>query len=410
MVARSRCVRVEVKYLVALGLLAAVIGCNKNEAQPAAQAMARPPAPVTVAVAAEQDVPVYIDEIGRTVASQVVNIVPQVGGQIMERAFEDGATIKQGQRLFTIDPRPYQAKVREAEANVGQANAQLELARADYNRLKKAFSIQAASQEDLDTKQAALDTATAQVKVTAAALDTAKLNLSFCTIDSPVAGRAGQRLVDVGNVVKANETNLVTIQQLEPLYVDFTITERDFPTVKELSGKGTLQTQVSLPQNPGETRGGPLTFIDTAVQPGAGRLRVQATLPNQDHYFWPGQFVNVRLVLRTIEKAVLIPYACTQMGQQGPYVYVVKADSTAEQRPIVMGQRQGPQVVIEKGIKAGERVVLTGQLSVSPGGAVHVVEPAGAPPGTGGPDSPAAPGADVSNTTKPEAAQNGGAQ
>jgi multidrug efflux system membrane fusion protein len=290
--------------------------------------------------------------------------------------------------------------VRDAEANVGQANAQLELARADYNRLKKAFSIQAASQEDLDTKQAALDTATAQVKVTAAALDTAKLNLSFCTIDSPVAGRAGQRLVDVGNVVKANETNLVTIQQLEPLYVDFTITERDFPTVKELSGKGSLQTQVSLPQNPGETRGGPLTFIDTAVQPGAGRLRVQATLPNQDHYFWPGQFVNVRLVLRTMKGAVLIPYQCLQMGQQGSYVYVVKSDSTAEQRPVKVGQRQGAMVVVIEGVKSGEQVVQTGQLSVTPNGPVHVTEPVATVGGQNA-GSPA---------TQPDAAQGQGAE
>lgn len=383
---------VDKNYLVVVGLLAAFIGCSKQatQPQPGAAAMARPPAPVTIATAQAQDVPVYIDEIGHTVASEVVNIVPQVGGQIMERAFKDGAMIKKGEHLFTIDPRPYQAKVQEAEANVGQAKAQIELAQADYNRIKKAFAIQAASQEDLDTKQAALDTANAQVKVTAATLDTAKLNLSFCTIDSPASGRAGQRLVDIGNVVKANETTLVTIQQLEPLYIDFTVTERDFPTVRELSSKGTLQARVSLPQSPADTRTGPLTFIDTAIQPGAGRLRVQATLPNEDHYFWPGQFVNVRLVLKTVEGAVLIPYAATQMGQQGPYVYVVKADSTAEQRPIVLGQRQGTQVVVQKGVEAGEHIVLTGQLSVTPGGPVHVVEPVAIPPGTGGPDSPAA--------------------
>jgi multidrug efflux system membrane fusion protein len=363
---------------VALVLLSTLAACNKQEAAPSAAAMTRPPAPVTVTVAQAQDVPVYIDEIGHAVASEVVNIVPQVGGQIMERAFQDGAAIQKGQHLFTIDPRPYEAKVKEAEANVGQAKAQIELAQADYNRIKKAFAIQAASQEDLDTKQAALDTANAQVKVTAAALDTAKLNLSFCTIDSPATGRAGQRLVDVGNVVKANDTNLVTIQRLEPLYVDFTITERDAPAVRQLSAQGALQAHISLPQSPDDSRTGPLTFLDTAVQPGAGRLRVQVTLPNDDRFFWPGQFVNVRLVLKTIKGAVLIPYAATQMGQQGPYVYVVKSDSTAEQRPVVLGQRQGPNVVVEKGVQADERVVLTGQLSVTPNGPVHIVEPVAA--------------------------------
>jgi multidrug efflux system membrane fusion protein len=351
---------------VALVLLSTLAACNKQEAAPSAAAMTRPPAPVTVTVAQAQDVPVYIDEIGHAVASEVVNIVPQVGA------------IQKGQHLFTIDPRPYEAKVKEAEANVGQAKAQIELAQADYNRIKKAFAIQAASQEDLDTKQAALDTANAQVKVTAAALDTAKLNLSFCTIDSPATGRAGQRLVDVGNVVKANDTNLVTIQRLEPLYVDFTITERDAPAVRQLSAQGALQAHISLPQSPDDSRTGPLTFLDTAVQPGAGRLRVQVTLPNDDRFFWPGQFVNVRLVLKTIKGAVLIPYAATQMGQQGPYVYVVKSDSTAEQRPVVLGQRQGPNVVVEKGVQADERVVLTGQLSVTPNGPVHIVEPVAA--------------------------------
>jgi multidrug efflux system membrane fusion protein len=363
---------------VALVLLSTLAACNKQEAAPSAAAMTRPPAPVTVTVAQAQDVPVYIDEIGHAVASEVVNIVPQVGGQIMERAFQDGAAIQKGQHLFTIDPRPYEAKVKEAEANVGQAKAQIELAQADYNRIKKAFAIQAASQEDLDTKQAALDTANAQVKVTAAALDTAKLNLSFCTIDSPATGRAGQRLVDVGNVVKANDTILVTLQRLEPLYVDFTITERDAPAVRQLSAQGALQAHISLPQSPDDSRTGPLTFLDTAVQPGAGRLRVQVTLPNDDRFFWPGQFVNVRLVLKTIKGAVLIPYAATQMGQQGPYVYVVKSDSTAEQRPVVLGQRQGPNVVVEKGVQADERVVLTGQLSVTPNGPVHIVEPVAA--------------------------------
>lgn len=338
-----------------------------------------PPPPVTATVAVAQDVPVYIDEIGKTVASEVVNVIPLVGGEIMTRSFTDGQMLKKGDPLFVIDRRPYEAKLKEADANVAQAKAQIELAQADYNRLKSARAVMAASQEDLDTKQAALDTAKAQVGVTEAAQETAKLNLSYCDIASPIDGRAGQRAVDTGNVVKANETTLLNIQKMAPLYVEFTITERDLPQVRELADVGQLQGQVSLPQSPGVTRTGPLTFIDTAVQPGAGRLRMQVTLENSDRYLWPGQFVNVRLVLKTIPKAVLVPYAATQMGQKGPYVYVLDKESIARQTPIVTGQRQGPMVVIEKGVNAGDRVVLTGQLSVTPDAAVRVVEPETAP-------------------------------
>ncbi len=400
-------VRVILSGLAALGMVLAV-GCTKKEAAPMPP---RPPVPVTATKAESRDVPLYIDEIGRTVPSELVNITPQVAGQIMSRSFTDGQTLTKGQQLFVIDERPYQAKVAEAEANVMQAKAQLELTQADYNRIKKAFGVQAASQEDLDTKQAALDTSNAQVKVTAAALDTAKLNLSYCTISSPINGRAGQRLVDVGNVVKANETNLLTVQNVAPLYVDFTITERDLPAVRKLSDAGELQSLISLPQTPDVTRTGPLTFIDSSVQPGAGRIRMQATLPNADHYLWPGQFVNVRLVLQTLKGAVVVPYAATQMGQKGAYVYIVKADSTAEQRPITMGQRQGLDVVIEKGVDAGETVILTGQMSVTPGGPVSVVQPVALPPGSGAPESPA----DVvtpqpENTPATGPAPTGGAQ
>ncbi|HVX85994.1 MAG TPA: efflux RND transporter periplasmic adaptor subunit [Phycisphaerae bacterium] len=360
------------KWMVMLWAGAAMSACQKGAPQ---QQATRPPPPVTVATAIQQDVPQYIDEIGHTAASELVNITPQVEGQITERLFQDGAMVSKGQHLFTIDPRPYEAKVKQAEANVQHALAQKELAEADYRRLQQAFSVHAASQEDLDTKKAALDTAVADVAVNQADLDTAKLNLSFCYIDSPIDGRAGQRLVDVGNVVNANQTSILTVQRLQPLYVDFTVTERDFPEVRKLSDEGTLQVQVTVPQNPSEVRSGPLTFLDTSIQPGAGRLRVQATLKNEDKFLWPGQFVNVRLVLRTLKGAVLIPYQCTQMGQQGPYVYVLSADSKAEQVPIQMGQRQGAMVVVEKGLKAGDRVVQTGQLSVTPGGEVRVVAP-----------------------------------
>ncbi len=336
-----------------------------------------PPPPVTVTKAIAQDVPVYLDEIGKTTASEVVTIQAQVSGQIMERHFVDGAELSVGQLLFVIDKRPFQAKVAEASANVDQARAMLELAQADYNRIQRAFKVGAATREDVDTKKGTLDSAEAQIKATQAALDTANLNLNYCTINSPVAGRAGARLVDTGNIVTANMTNLLTIQRIAPIYVDFTVTERELPDVRRHMNARTLQTRISLPQTPGEFRTGDLSFLDNSVQEGAGRIRVRATLENTDRYFWPGQLVNVRLVLETIPQAVLIPYAAVQISQQGPYVFVIKSGDIADQRHITLGQRQGDLVVVKEGVRDGETVVATGQLSVTDQAQVHVLEPAG---------------------------------
>ena len=356
--------------MLAMSGLAAVAACNKSEA--AGAPPERPAPPVTVAVAVAKDVPVYLDEIGHTMASEVVNLQSQVSGQIVERRFKDGDDLHAGQVLFLLDSRMFQAKVAQAEANLELAKAQLELAQADSTRVTNAPR-GAVSQEDLDTKRGALDSAKAQTKVSQAALDTANLDLSYCTITSPMDGRAGQRMVDAGNMAKLNDTTLLTIQKLTPVYVDFTITERDLPEVRERMAAGVLKAQVTLPERPEQIKEGTLTFLDTSVQPGAGRIRLRATLENKDLYFWAGQFVNVRLVLKTIPNAVLIPYQCVQIGQQGPYVYVVGADSSAVQHPVSIGQRQGAQVVVETGLTVGDKVIQTGQMSVTPNGKVRVV-------------------------------------
>ena len=179
--------------------------------------------------------------------------------------------------------------------------------------------------------------------------------------------------------MKANDATLVTIQTLAPLYADFTITERDLPRVRELMAKGLLQTQVIIPERPQEARHGDLTFLDTQVQPNAGRIMMRATLLNQDRFFWPGQFVKVRLILEEIPHAVLVPYACVQIAQQGPYVYVVSG-GLARLQPVSLGQRQGDLVVIAKGVAAGDSIIETGQLAVTPGGPVRILEtPASAP-------------------------------
>jgi len=357
-------------------------GCNRANPQAAGPQM--PPAPlVTVAKAQKQDVPLYLDEIGKSGGSESVTVTPQVGGRITERHFQDGADLTKGALLFVIDPRPYQAQWDSARASLAQAKAALALAKAQFARDEELVGSKAISKQDYDTKKNTVDVDLAQVESAEAVLETAKLNLEYCYIHSPIEGRAGARLVDVGNVVQANTTGLLLIQRLDPIYADFTVTESDLPEVQKEMSRGSLKTLVRLPSDPeNRARSGKLTFLDNAVQNGTGTVNLRATMSNPDHHFWPGQFVNVRLVLATQKNAVLIPNQATQISQKGPFVYVVKPDGTADFRPVTLGQRQGENVVITQGVAAGENVIVTGQMTVPPGGKVRV--DTGAAPGPGG--------------------------
>src|SRR5579863_807074 len=322
---------------VALTLLASV-ACGRSSVQ-AAPAM--PPPLVTVVTATTQDVPRYLDEIGRNAAFEAVTVTPQVGGRIVERQFQDGENLAKGQLLFVIDPRPYKAQVDAAQASLAQAKASLELAKIQLARDEEVIAQHAISKQDYATKKSAVDVNQAQVESAEAALETAKLNLEYCFIHSPIDGRAGARLVDVGNVVQANASSLLSIQRLDPIYANFTITESDLPAVQKEMAHG-LKAFIRLPSDPENTaRVGRVEFLDNSVQNATGTVNLRATLSNPDRHFWPGQFVDVKLVLATEKSAVLIPNQATQLSQQGPFVYVVKADDTADLRPVKLGQRQG---------------------------------------------------------------------
>jgi len=352
-------------------MLLTTVGCGKSKVQAAAPAM---PAPlVTVVEASVQDVPRYLDEIGRNAAFESVTVTPQVAGRVDERHFQDGENLAKGQLLFVIDPRPYKAQVDSAQATLAQAKAALDLAKIQFARDEQVIGTRAISKQDYDTKKNAVDVDQALVESAEAALETAKLNLEYCYIHSPIDGRAGARLVDVGNVVQANTTSLLSIQRLDPIYANFTVTEGDLPAVQRQMSSGTLRAEVRLPED-SETaaRSGRVEFLDNAVQNGSGTVNLRATLSNSDRHFWPGQFVDVKLVLATEKAAVLIPNQAAQISQQGPFVYVVKSDDTAELRPVKLGQRQGDQVVVTDGVAANERVVFAGQMLVRPGGKVRV--------------------------------------
>ncbi len=385
----------------------ALLGACAPAAPPAFE---RPPSPVTVAAAVKQDVPLYLDEIGKCVARESVSIVSQVSGRITEIHFVDGADVKKGDLLFTIDPRPFQAKFASSQATQAQAKAAVVLAQQETKRLETLSDPAAVSQQDRDVRKNALDVAQALLLQADAAVEMAKLDLEYCTIRSPIDGRTGHRLVDAGNVVVGNSvipnsgSTLLVVQRLDPVYAEFTITEEDLTAVQKNMAAGKLAVEVRLPDEPADARTGELTFLDNTVLGTTGTVRLRATVPNADHRFWPGRFVKIRLVLNTIAGAVVVPATAPQLSAKGPFVYVVKADGTAELRPVTQGQRHGESVVVEHGLEAGEKVVIDGQIGVMPGGPVRIVEPTSASPGA---NPGANPGASTEGT-KP-GAKNAGA-
>ena len=340
---------------VALWLLFRGLGGTAKEAP------ARPPRPVEFAKVIQQDVPLYLNSIGTTTAVATVNVQPQVTGQIISREFEDGADVKKDDLLFRIDPRPY-------EAVLASAKADLVLAQAN---LKRQTELQAKSV----TATQELDTARANAMRAEAAVAAAQVNLDFTEIRAPIDGRAGLRNVDVGNVVSpgANAV-LVTIQGMDPIYTDFTIAEPDLPLVRRYLNGETLKVLTDAEDDNVPPREGELSFVDQAVQPGAGTIKARAATPNPDRALWPSQFVRVQLILQTLKDAKLVPSSAVQIGQNGPYVFVVKEDSTLDLRQVQPGQSQGDLTVINDGVKTGEKVVVSGQLQLAPGAKVVAKE------------------------------------
>ena len=352
-------------------LLLFLSACQSRQALSAPE---RPPSLVNVVEAVSRNVPVYLDEVGRCVAREVVSVQPQVSGRITEILFADGADLKKGDPLFTIDPRPFQAALHLAEANLQQAKAALDLAKVQYARVADLVDSRAIAKQDYDTRKNTAAVDEAHVAQAEAALETARLNLDYTSIRSPIDGRAGHRLVDLGNVVTTNQGTLLSIQRLDPIYTDFTVAENDLGTVQHSMSQGTLKVEARLPEDADHPLIGDVTFADNAVQEGTGTVMLRATIPNGAHRLWPGSFVKVRLILNNKPGAVLIPVAAPQMSARGPFVYVIHEDSTAELRQIVTGQRQGELIVVDSGLNVGERVVVNGQLGVVPKGKVKVVE------------------------------------
>jgi membrane fusion protein, multidrug efflux system len=326
---------------------------------------------VLVTKALNKDVPVQLYEFGRISSPESVDVKPQVAGRITEVHFTDGQDVKRGDLLFVIDPRPFQADLEQAQAQLQSDSAQLDLNQNNLQRDEKIGPQHFVSEQQIDTDKANVKNFQGAVARDQASIDRANLNLEYCYVRSPVDGRTGRRLVDPGNYVSTGAVSLVNIQRQDPVYVDFHISENDLARLRENMSGNQLSVDVVAPTQPDVTKSGTLTFLDNAVSAQAGTVLLRATVPNSDHYLWPGQYVKVALTLQTLKGAVVVPSQTIQVGAKGSYLFVLRADNTVEQRLVTQGVRYRDFVVVADGLKADETVVVEGQLTIGNGAKVN---------------------------------------
>jgi len=344
-------------------------GC---EDQP--KAAAREALPVVVANVEQKTVPLQLRAIGNVEALSNVAIKAQISGELTGVHFREGQEVRKGELLFTLDRRPVEADLRRAEATLAKDEAEAANARSTAARAEKLFGEGVMAREQRDQLVAAGEASEAVVRADKAAVENAKLSLAYTTIYSPLTGRTGTLKVHAGNLVKANDdaSVLTTINQISPIYVNFALPERHLPELKKFVVAGKVRVDAMPPHQETPLGQGVVTFIDNAVDATTGTIKVKATFANDDRQLWPGQFVDVVLTLMQQPNAITIPSVAVQTGQQGQYVYVVKSDSTVENRTINVVRTFGQESIIEKGLQPGERVVTDGQLRLHPGARVEI--------------------------------------
>jgi len=330
-----------------------------------------PPALVVTAVARHQDVPIEIKTFGTMEASESVTVKPMLSGELTTVAFREGEDVKEGTLLFEIDPRPYQAALNKTQASLARNRVIMKNARKDYERYLQLAKEGLVSQEQAEGYRTRAETAAADFAADQAGVENARTQLSYCTISAPISGRLGALAVDQGNVVKANETPLVTINKLIPIRATFTIPEQSLSLVQQRLAAGPMTVAAEVPGTAGFSEKGLVSFLDNTVDPATGTIRLKGQFANEQRRLWPGQFVTLSLLLEVREQAVVVPSQAVQTGQNGQFVFVVKADKTAEIRPVVPGPTYDAITVIDQGLQAGEQVVIDGQMRVIPGGKVE---------------------------------------
>ncbi len=332
----------------------------------------RGPAPVKAAAAVARDVPIVVQAIGTVEAVTTVSVRAQVNGELTRMAFAEGQDVRKGAVLFTIDERPYQAVLAQAKAKLAGDEAKLGSAQDDVRRYADLVKKDYVTQQQYTQVQADAEALEAAVEADKAAVERARLDLGYCTVRAPIDGRTGTILVHEGNVIKANDDPVLTLNRVTPIYVSFSVPEADLPDIRERFSKGSVAVTATVPDRPGTTYQGTLSFIDNAVSQSTGTILLKATFPNRDRSLWPGQFVNVSLILRTETGVVVVPTQAVQRGQDGEFVFVIKPDKTVELRRVVVGQQLDGDSVIREGVREGEQVVTDGQIRLYPGAAVSI--------------------------------------
>jgi len=368
--------RIVLVVALLLGIVAASLGTyfiTDGRAREARKASKGPAAvPVTVVLAESQTVPVRLQAIGNVEAHLTVAVKARVDGEIVAVNFKEGQEVRKNQVLFRIDPRPYLAALKQAEANALRDAAGRDHALAQEKRYQELLDKNFVSKDAYAQFRTNAQTADAVAKASEAALQNARLNLEYCTIASPIDGVAGRLLLQAGNLVKANDVNpLVVINEVRPIYVNFGLPEQQLAPVREYMQKGPLTVEASLPAPAKRIVSGRLIFIDNAVDPSTGTIRMRAEYPNKDAALWPGQFVNVSVHLYDEPNAIVIPASALQTGQEGQYVFVIGNDMAAQVRKVSVERTDEDRAVV-KGIAKGERVVLRGALRLAPGTKVQI--------------------------------------
>ncbi|HKS62329.1 MAG TPA: efflux RND transporter periplasmic adaptor subunit [Xanthobacteraceae bacterium] len=362
---------------------------QEQQKQKRARAFQDQPAPVLVAPARSTDVPIYLDAVGNSKALNTATVRPQVGGQIVKILFREGQDVKRGDVLAEIDPRTYQAQYDQAVAKKAQDEATLANARIDLDRYTKLAASNSGSKQQADTQKALVAQLEAQVQGDQAAIDNTRAMLSYTKITAPFDGRTGLRLVDEGNLVQANDaTGVVVITQIQPISVIFNLPQQQYQQVSKAFAQGTLPVDAIAADGKTVLDRGTLQVIDNQMDQTTGTIRMKAEFPNKDLQLWPGQFVNVRVLVETLKQVVVVPVSAVQRGPSGTFVYAVDADSKAVVRAVKVGQQDDTSAVIPEGLKPDERVVTTGFTRLSNGTRVRVQAGEGE---AGASDTPPAP-------------------
>src|SRR5499427_8682976 len=349
--------------------------CQSSSTDAEKKAMAAAPhaVPVTVAAAAQQDLPVYLSGLGSVTAFNTVSLKSRVDGQLVQVNFREGQQVKKGELLALIDPRPYQVQLSQAQAMLFRDQAQLRDAQLNYGRFRDLLNQSGAmSQQQVDTQRATAEQLEGAVRADQAAIDNAKLQIDYCHITAPVDGRIGLRIVDVGNIVHATDQNpMLVITQLQPISVIFTLPEDNLPVVARRMNQGNLTVDAYSRDDQTKLATGKLLTIDNQIDLTTGTGKLKAIFTNEDNVLWPNQFVNIHLLLDVQKNSIIIPSAAVQRGPQGTFVYVVKQDKTVEARPVTVALTQANQSAISNGLQAGESVVTDGQDKLQNGAKIE---------------------------------------